>query len=127
MHRARQVIEDIQKYGRARYGTMGLEIYREDRILQDPRARAFIAEEVGSSAEPPAIGVVVRRLSQAGPAAKADMRPYDVITKLDGQEIKSTVDFSRIMLDKRPGDKVTVNYWSRGASKSITLTLADSQ
>jgi S1-C subfamily serine protease len=126
MHRAKQVIEDIRQFGHARYGTMGLEVYREDGLLMDPQVRAEIAERVGSSTQPPSIGVVVRDVG-AGPASQAGLEQFDVITKLDGQEIKSTVDFWRIMLGKRPGDKVSVDYWTKGTAKSINLTLADSE
>lgn len=126
MHRARQVIEDIREFGRVRYGTMGVDVYREDGVLMNPQARAEVAEAAGSETEPPSVGLLVMEVIPNGPAGRGGIRPWDVITKLDGKEIKTTVDFWRIMLEKRPGDKLAVDYWSRGATKSLNLTLAES-
>lgn len=127
MHRARQVIEDIRQYGHARYGTMGVDLFQDGGLLMNPQVRAEIAQEVGSSTEPPSNGLIVRRVLAGGPAAQAGLNTLDVITRLDGKDIKSTVEFWRIMLDKRPGDKIKLDYWSKGAAKSLTMTLAESQ
>ncbi len=125
IHRAVEVVEEIRQYGRARYGSLGIDIYREDGILADPGARADIAERMQSSNEPPSQGLVITRVTRNGVAGAAGLRPLDIITKIDGADVKTNVDYWRIMLAKKPGAKVTLTVWTVGQTKTLELTLAE--
>lgn len=122
INRAKQVVEDILKFGRVRYGWLGVSIYREG-TLADPSVREALTQEFGQT--PPAKGLLVTRVLSTSPAAKSGIQQYDIITALDGKELSDPVDYYTIMTDKRPGDTVRLNVWSRGTSKDVTVKLED--
>lgn len=73
-------------------------------------------------------GVVVMDLSQFAPAYKAGLRQYDVITKLDNQDIENSAQLRKYLtLNKKPGDTVTVTFYRDGFKKTASVKLADQQ
>ena len=56
-------------------------------------------------------------------AAKAGLKAGDVITAVDGHQIASGDDLSRVVDTYKPGDSVTVTYTRNGASHTTTVTL----
>lgn len=122
--RARRVVDDIIAYGRVRYGVMGIELFPRSGLLRNERVRAELASL--TQAEPPQDGLLVQRVARGAPAANAGIGQYDVLLKLDGKPVKEWIEFIRIMMDKRPGDTIKVDYWSRGKTKSATIKLQDS-
>ena len=122
INRAKQVVDDILKFGRVRYGWLGVSIYREG-TLADPSVREALTQEFGQT--PPSKGLLVTRVLNTSPAGKSGIQQYDIITSLDGKELADPVDYYTIMTDKRPGDTVRMNVWSRGTSKTVTVKLED--
>ena len=51
-------------------------------------------------------GVVVRGVEAATPAEKAGLEKYDVITKVDGQDVSSTTDLQSALYKKKVGDEM---------------------
>ncbi len=47
----------------------------------------------------------------------------DLITSINGQAAVSTNQIVELMLTKRPGDKVTIEFTRNGASRSVGITL----
>ncbi len=47
----------------------------------------------------------------------------DLITSINGQAAVSTNQIVELMLTKRPGDKVTIEFTRNGASRSVAITL----
>ncbi len=123
INRARQVVADIIKFGRVRYGYSGFDVYNGGAALQDPRARRYIAERVGS--EPPEKGLVILRLDPEGPAAKLGVKQWDVLLEADGKQVLEPADLLKLMLEKKVGDKVDLKIWTSGSTKSLSLTLTD--
>lgn len=60
-------------------------------------------------------GLYVRELKEGGPAAKAGLRPGDVVVRLDGKAFPGMNEFAAQLLLKRPGDRVTLTVL-RGAA-----------
>ena len=58
------------------------------------------------------------------PAAEAGLKSGDVITKLNGQEIKDAADLTRHVGAMKPGDKAEIAYLRDGTEKTANLTLA---
>ena len=58
-----------------------------------------------------------------GPAAKAGLKPGDVITKLDDHVIDSGPTLIGEIWTHKPGDKVTVTYERGGKQSTAELTL----
>lgn len=125
VQRAKKVVDDFIRYGRARYGETGLRFGYRDGLLSNPDARQELAQIVGSSSLPPEKGLIISRIGQGSAGAQAGLKRLDVITQADGKKLESTVDIEVLLLNKRPGDKLNLSVWSGGQTKQITLTLSD--
>lgn len=118
-----RIVNDLIDHGFVRYAVLGVELAAPSLSLAIPRDRQLIAE-LANSTEPPNYGVVVAKSDPALPAAKAGIREFDVILELDGRRMESNIDYVRATMEKDPGDKVEIKYWSRGQTKTINVTLA---
>jgi len=56
-------------------------------------------------------------------AAKAGLKAGDVITAVEGHQVASGDDLSRVVDTFKPGDSVTVTYTRNGSSHTTTVTL----
>ena len=56
------------------------------------------------------VGVYVNSVITGGPAAKAGIQQYDVITKVDGEDASTTQKLKAILATKSAGDQITVTY-----------------
>jgi membrane-associated protease RseP (regulator of RpoE activity) len=55
-------------------------------------------------------GVLVESVSDDSPAEKAGLRVGDVITAIDGKDVKWSGDVRRALRDKKEGDSVRIDY-----------------
>jgi serine protease Do len=68
--------------------------------------------------------VVMNEVGKFSPAGKAGLRQYDVIVKLDGEEITSGAQLRKYLtLNKKPGDTVVVTFYRDGFKKTVTVNL----
>ena len=49
----------------------------------------------------------------------------DVIMAIDEQPVEGTFDLNKVLIPKKPGDKVKVQYWSKGKVQTKTMTLQE--
>ncbi|MFC4778311.1 S1C family serine protease [Paenibacillus sp. GCM10023252] len=71
-------------------------------------------------------GVIV--LEASGPAKKAGLEFNDVIVKLDGKSIGSTLELRQyIYANKKIGDELEVTYFRGGKEQTVTLKLAEKE
>lgn len=73
---------------------------------------------------PTSKGSVVLEVVANGPAAKAGLRPGDVITKVNGQEIDDTHPLRTFQLSWRPGDRITLTFLRQGQERNVEVTVA---
>jgi serine protease Do len=109
----RQVIEQIQEYGRTRRGWLGVRI----QTVTDE-----IAENLGLEE---ARGALVASVNPDGPAAEAGVRQGDVIVAFDGQPIPEMRALPRIVAATAVDKEVTVEVFRRGESVMLTVTLGE--
>jgi S1-C subfamily serine protease len=66
------------------------------------------------------VGAYVKQVSPAGPAAKAGIKPGDVIVVADGQIVQSFDQLIVIVQEHKPGDKISVTYYLKNSAKKVT-------
>ena len=72
-------------------------------------------------------GAYVRNVEPGGPAAKGGIESGDVILNFNGHEIAKSTDLPRVVGETKPGTVATVQIWRKGASREITVTVADAE
>ncbi|MEN9406760.1 MAG: Serine protease Do-like HtrB [Bacillota bacterium] len=71
-------------------------------------------------------GVVLAGVRPNSPAAKARLRKYDMIVKLDNKPINSNEDIKNLLFDsKKPGDPIEIEIYRNGELTKVTLTLTN--
>jgi S1-C subfamily serine protease len=68
-------------------------------------------------------GIYVAEIVEDGAAADAGLKSGDVITHIDGQKVTKFGELQGIIAQKRPGDKITINYLRNKKQHKVTLTL----
>ncbi len=69
-------------------------------------------------------GAIIAKAMPGTPAADAGLQPGDVITKVNGQEVKDAGDLTQRIGSMKPGAKVQLSFMRNGAEKTADLTLA---
>lgn len=126
VNRVKEVVRDIVKDGKVRYGDPGLVIERRPGLLQRASVRREIQRLTNTSETPPSQGVIVSDVYDGGPAALAGIPQFSIILALDGKNIASNEDYAAVLTTKRPGDSLTVKFWASGTVKQATIKLGES-
>ena len=70
-------------------------------------------------------GALVNSVEKGGPAEKAGVEVSDIIIKFDGKSVASSSDLPRIVGATRPGNKVGMQVWRKGAARDLTVTVGE--
>ena len=70
-------------------------------------------------------GVIVSSVQPGFPAAEAGLKPGDIITTIDGREIKNGDDLIDDIAGRKPGSTAKIGYIRNGSHMSATVTIAD--
>lgn len=70
-------------------------------------------------------GVVVRTIVADAPANKSDLRPFDVITKVDGTPVTTDTQLQREILKKKIGQTVKLTVWRKGKAIEVPVTTGE--
>jgi serine protease Do len=70
-------------------------------------------------------GALVNSVETGSPADKAGIEATDIITRFDGKEVDSSRDLPRIVGATRPGSRVLLEVWRKGASRMLTITVGE--
>lgn len=97
-NQVKKVVEELKKNGKVIRPIMGIRILRE-----------FSCGETEFLGLPSSCGIAVDP-DRNGPAYKAGLRKYDIITKVDGKEVETALVLQEYIAGKRVGDTVTVEY-----------------
>ena len=116
-----KVVDDLKQYGtvqRAMIGISGTDV----KNYVDSEKEKGKEVDLGTME-----GIYIAEVVDDGAAAEAGLQKGDVITHIDGQKIKSFGELQNIIAQKRPGDKITINYLRDKKKKDATLTLKNEQ
>lgn len=58
-------------------------------------------------------------------AAKADVRPGDIITRFDGAPVTTVAAFRNAVARKRQGASVELELWREGKTRTVTIALGE--
>jgi serine protease Do len=112
---AMDVQSQLRATGRVSRGRMGIVIQEVTKEL----AESFGLEK--------AAGAIVNLVEEGSPASEAGIEAGDVILRFNGKVVSDSADLPRIVAATRPGAKVPVQIWRKGASKTLTLTVGEIQ
>ncbi len=116
-----KVVSDLKQYGnvqRAMIGIQGSDV----NVYVDSEKEKGNEVDLGTME-----GIYIAKVVDDGAAAEAGLKEGDVITHIDGQSIKSFGELQNVIAQKRPGDKITINYLRNKKKQSATLTLKNEQ
>ena len=68
-------------------------------------------------------GVYVRNVFPGSPAAKAGIKPGDIIVKIDDQVIDSISKYKMILASKKPGEEIVIELFSEFSQKVVVVKL----
>lgn len=121
----KKVADEIVKFGRVRYGEIGVRLFNQAGLLESDEFREFLNERIGSKPPKQSYGLAIRSVFRNSAAEKAGIQPGDVLFELDGKKLVDPIDYVKSLFEKRIGDQVSLKYWSRGSVKTVNITLAD--
>jgi serine protease Do len=110
---AGRVMEDLVEYGRVRRAWLGVEmnpIYLEDQEYFDL---------------PEVAGVLVQKVTEGGPSARAGLRQGDVIYSVDGQVVRSPNGLQNLVAQQRPGAQVELEVYRDRSRRTFTIRLGE--
>ncbi|MBC7620331.1 MAG: Do family serine endopeptidase [Candidatus Saccharibacteria bacterium] len=113
MDEAIRVSEQLRTTGKVSRGRIGVSI--------GPVSKE-VAESIGLGKS---AGALVSAVESGSPAEKAGIEAGDIITRFDGKTIDKSADLPRIVGIIKPGSKSTVTVFRRGASKDLTIVVAE--
>ncbi|MGH8800253.1 MAG: DegQ family serine endoprotease [Casimicrobiaceae bacterium] len=110
---AMNVVRQIQDKGRVTRGRIGVQIQEVTRETAD----AFGLTK--------ASGALVNSVEKGGPADKAGIEAGDIIVKVDGRPVNTSSELPRIITQIKPGTKITLQLWRKGATRDVGVTVAE--
>jgi serine protease Do len=108
---ALNVKDQIVAHGRVEHARLGV-------TLQD--LNQGLAETFGLKTPD---GAIVSSVANGTAAAKAELKPGDVITKIDGDPVRASGDVSSRVGMAKPGQKIKLTVWRDKANVDVDVTL----
>lgn len=110
---AMDISNQLRSAGKVTRGWLGVVIQEVTKELAD------------SFGLPKAQGALVANVEKGGPAEKAGLEPSDIILKFDNKEVKASTDLPRLVGAVRPGSRVNVQVWRKGATKDLAVAVGE--
>ena len=115
VNEVRRVAQGLLAYGRIRYPVFGVSVRDLDGL------EGAVKQQLGPKA--PSQGAYVAVVTLGSPAAAAGVRQGDVITKLDGEAIRSSADVVDYVSSRAIGASVMVTLFRAGELRQIGAKL----
>jgi S1-C subfamily serine protease len=72
-------------------------------------------------------GVLIVNVTPGGPAAQAGLKPGDIIVQLDGKAVNDVSGLGAILLSKKPGDTLSVQFYRGNQQQTVNVRLGELQ
>ena len=116
-----KVVDDLRQYGTVQRALLGIS-------GQDVSTYIDAEKEKGREPDLGTVnGIYVAEVSADGAAAAAGLKEGDVITAIDGKTIEKFGQLQELLVNHRPGDKVTVTYLRDKKKHTVQITLRNIQ
>lgn len=109
------VTQSLIKYGRVIRGSLGVQAENLDPLL----ARLWGFEEKNS--------IIVKKITNGGPAQKAGMRVNDLILKVDGKDAVNLISAMDQIAKIKPGSKAKITILRAGREKVLDVIIGEFQ
>lgn len=106
-----RVVADLITYGEVQRGYLGVEIGRIDAQM----AQELDLERIG--------GVLMASVWRGGAAHAGGLRSGDVVLSINAQPVDAPNELQSAIARYRPGDRVTLEVWRRGATRWFEVEL----
>ncbi|HEX7389510.1 MAG TPA: Do family serine endopeptidase, partial [Acidiphilium sp.] len=111
----KQIADDLMKSGHVTRGFIGVEV----QLITPEMAQAMgIKAEDGK-----ANGALIAATEPNSPAAKAGLKPGDVITQVNGKTVTDPRDLALAISGTKPGNAAQVTYLRDGKSNQVSITV----
>ena len=112
---AKGVIDQLQKYGKARRGWLGVRIQK-------------VTDEIAESLRLGKVtGALIASVSEGSPAEKAKIKSGDVILKFDNKDVTNMAALPRLVAETEIGRDVDVEYWRDGKREKTKVNVGELQ
>ena len=116
-----KVVDDLRQYGTVQRALLGIS-------GQDVSTYIDAEKEKGREPDLGTVnGIYVAEISADGAAAAAGLQQGDVITSIDGKTIEKFGQLQELLVNHRPGDKVSVTYLRDKKKHTVQITLRNIQ
>ena len=113
INRGKGVLDEIQRYGRVRKVWGGITV----REITPEMATALNLEARE--------GLLIREIQLESPADKAGLKPGDLITSVNGVNVRTTRDANRTIFGLKVGYRLTFDVLRAGGPQRVTLVLEE--
>ena len=113
INQARGVLPQLKARGRVERGYLGVTLRDVDPDLQVSLKLAR------------GDGALVQDVTAGSPGARAGLRPYDVITAVDGEPVRTHDSLTREIASRQPGTIAQLEFVRDGRARGVTLKLAE--
>ena len=112
---ATRIQQQIVQHGKVDHARLGVVIQEVNQALAD------------SFKLPTPAGALVAQVEPGSPAAKAGLKPGDVVRSIDGQPIVASGDLPAYIAPLNPGRDVKLEVWRQGKPVDVTARLGGAQ
>jgi serine protease Do len=111
----KSVITQLKEHGKVTRGWLGVAIQG---------ITPAMAKSLGVNPDEPA-GVIVASVTPNSPAAKAGLKPGDIILSADGKPVKTVHDLPRLVAAMPPGQKLEMTLRRSGKEMNVAATTSE--
>lgn len=110
---ANRVADQLRSQGRVTRGRIGVGIGEVTKEVADALGLTKTS------------GALIRSVEPGSPAEKGGIEPGDILLRFDGKAIERSSDLPRIVGNTKPGNKVAVSVFRKGAARDLSVTVAE--